>query len=549
MWSTAMIGISACSYGEGWTIMAACAPSKAPRWSSRTLPPPPSSAGVPSTVTLMPASSVIRARASPAPAAMAAITLCPQAWPTPGRASYSAHTTTCSGPDPARAANAVGRSPTPRSTSSPPPSSSSHSHAQARSSSNPSSGLAWIRWLRATSSSRACSTRSRAASLASATSGPPLLDQGLDPVQDPLQAEVEVEVAVVRLVEHPGRDHGVQGREPLGVGQPGQQPPVGGHHLSVRGGGAGRLGGGDVGLEHPLAPDEPGEQQHRRHLLGLAEAGVAQAAEAPLQPGHGVGSHRGAADGDAQHPGVAPVHRQLGPGPARQPVAPALLRPPWRRRRLEGQIGHQGQQLVLGAHIAVQRHGRHAEVGRDPAHRHRLEAVAGRDPHGRGHDPLQAEGGSRPLAGPRAHAPGRLDAGRQAGRSLVLHDLRFRGLTPILRLCIPYAIEYMAYTEGAAMPSELAVEAAGLEKSYGTLRVLDGVDLAVARVAGFDVLTGRRQVRRRISLTGQFAAVDDLQTGEENLRMLGRLAGLPGPVARRRGAELLERFDLTEAAR
>jgi ABC-2 type transport system ATP-binding protein len=44
-------------------------------------------------------------------------------------------------------------------------------------------------------------------------------------------------------------------------------------------------------------------------------------------------------------------------------------------------------------------------------------------------------------------------------------------------------------------------------------------------------------------------AVDDLQTGEENLRMLGRLAGLPGPVARRRGAELLERFDLTEAGR
>jgi ABC-2 type transport system ATP-binding protein len=132
------------------------------------------------------------------------------------------------------------------------------------------------------------------------------------------------------------------------------------------------------------------------------------------------------------------------------------------------------------------------------------------------------------------------------------------------------------------MPSELAVEAAGLEKSYGTLRVLDGVDLAVARgsvfallgpngagkttmvrilatltradagqarVAGFDVVTGRRQVRRRISLTAQFAAVDDLQTGEENLRMLGRLAGLPGPVARRRGAELLERFDLTEAGR
>ena len=132
------------------------------------------------------------------------------------------------------------------------------------------------------------------------------------------------------------------------------------------------------------------------------------------------------------------------------------------------------------------------------------------------------------------------------------------------------------------MPSELAVEAAGLEKSYGTIRVLDGVDLAVergsvfallgpngagkttmvrilatlvrpdagrARVAGFDVVADRRQVRRRIGLTGQFAAVDDRQTGEENLRMLGRLAGLPGPVARRRAAELLERFGLAAAGR
>ncbi|MFL6265694.1 MAG: ATP-binding cassette domain-containing protein, partial [Actinomycetes bacterium] len=132
------------------------------------------------------------------------------------------------------------------------------------------------------------------------------------------------------------------------------------------------------------------------------------------------------------------------------------------------------------------------------------------------------------------------------------------------------------------MTSEPAIEASGLEKSYGTLRVLDGVDLEVragsvfallgpngagkttavrilatlaradagrARVAGFDVVADRRQVRRRISLTGQFAAVDDLQTGEENLRMMGRLAGLPGHQARRRAAELLERFDLAEAGR
>jgi ABC-2 type transport system ATP-binding protein len=129
---------------------------------------------------------------------------------------------------------------------------------------------------------------------------------------------------------------------------------------------------------------------------------------------------------------------------------------------------------------------------------------------------------------------------------------------------------------------ELAIEAAGLEKSYGAARVLAGVDLEVARgsvfallgpngagkttavrilatltradagrarVAGFDVAADRRQVRRHISLTGQFAAVDDLQTGEENLRMMGRLTGLPGPEARRRAAELLDRFDLAEAGR
>ena len=132
------------------------------------------------------------------------------------------------------------------------------------------------------------------------------------------------------------------------------------------------------------------------------------------------------------------------------------------------------------------------------------------------------------------------------------------------------------------MPREPAIEVSGLEKSYGSLRVLDGVDLEVqrgsvfallgpngagkttavrilatlvradagrARVAGFDVVADRRQVRRHIGLTGQFAAVDDLQTGEENLRMMGRLAGLPGRAARRRAAELLERFDLAEAGR
>jgi ABC-2 type transport system ATP-binding protein len=127
----------------------------------------------------------------------------------------------------------------------------------------------------------------------------------------------------------------------------------------------------------------------------------------------------------------------------------------------------------------------------------------------------------------------------------------------------------------------LAIEATGLTKSYGKLDVLTGVDLQVpagtvccllgpngagktttvrilatllrpdggqARVAGYDVVRQRRQVRAAVSLTGQYAAVDELQTGWENLRMTGRLSGLSAAAANRRAAELLERFDLTAAA-
>ena len=110
------------------------------------------------------------------------------------------------------------------------------------------------------------------------------------------------------------------------------------------------------------------------------------------------------------------------------------------------------------------------------------------------------------------------------------------------------------------MGNERAVEAIGLEKAYGpngagkttTVRILATLgrpDAGQARVAGFDVVTERRQVRRRISLTGQYAALDELQTGEENLRMIGRLSGLSGAQARRRAGELLEQFDLAEAGR
>jgi ABC-2 type transport system ATP-binding protein len=132
------------------------------------------------------------------------------------------------------------------------------------------------------------------------------------------------------------------------------------------------------------------------------------------------------------------------------------------------------------------------------------------------------------------------------------------------------------------MTDELAVEATGLEKSYGTVRVLDGVDLRVergsvfallgpngagktttvrilatligadagqARVAGLDVVDQRRRVRRNISLTGQYAAVDELQTGQENLAMMGRLSRLSGAQARRRARQLLDQFDLADAGR
>jgi ABC-2 type transport system ATP-binding protein len=132
------------------------------------------------------------------------------------------------------------------------------------------------------------------------------------------------------------------------------------------------------------------------------------------------------------------------------------------------------------------------------------------------------------------------------------------------------------------MSEELAIHASGLVKSYGDVRVLDSLDLRVprgtvfallgpngagktttvrilatlsrpdagrARVAGFDVVRDRPLVRRSISLTGQFAALDEAQTGEENLRMMGALARLPRTAARRRATELLEQFDLTAAGR
>ncbi|MFU8851563.1 ATP-binding cassette domain-containing protein [Micromonospora sp. SL1-18] len=127
----------------------------------------------------------------------------------------------------------------------------------------------------------------------------------------------------------------------------------------------------------------------------------------------------------------------------------------------------------------------------------------------------------------------------------------------------------------------LAVEADGLVRSFGTTRALDGLDLQVpagtvygllgpngagkttavrvlatllrpdggrARVFGHDVVTEADAVRARVSLTGQYASLDEDLTGMENLVLLGRLLGLRKPAARARAESLLAAFGLTDAA-
>ena len=129
--------------------------------------------------------------------------------------------------------------------------------------------------------------------------------------------------------------------------------------------------------------------------------------------------------------------------------------------------------------------------------------------------------------------------------------------------------------------STLAIEASRLEKSFGPSPAVCGLDLAVrrgsvygilgpngagktttinilatlvradageARVLGHDVVRDADAVRRAISLTGQLASVDENLTGEENLILLGRLLGFRHRLAKARAAELLEAFDLVDAA-
>jgi ABC-2 type transport system ATP-binding protein len=131
------------------------------------------------------------------------------------------------------------------------------------------------------------------------------------------------------------------------------------------------------------------------------------------------------------------------------------------------------------------------------------------------------------------------------------------------------------------MSNKPAILAEGLQKYYGKTRALVGLDLVAeqgtvlgvlgpngagkttavrilttllrpdagrAEVAGFDVVKQADALRAYIGLAGQYAAVDEYLTGYENLVMFGRLYHLPAKVAKRRANELLERFDLVDAA-
>jgi ABC-2 type transport system ATP-binding protein len=132
----------------------------------------------------------------------------------------------------------------------------------------------------------------------------------------------------------------------------------------------------------------------------------------------------------------------------------------------------------------------------------------------------------------------------------------------------------------SAVVGDVAIETSGLSKRYGDVVALAEVDLAVeagtilgllgpngagkttavrilttlllpdggsARVAGLDVVRGAAQLRERIGLAGQYAAVDENLTGFENLEMFGRLYHLGSRFSRGRAQELLESFDLVEA--
>jgi ABC-2 type transport system ATP-binding protein len=94
----------------------------------------------------------------------------------------------------------------------------------------------------------------------------------------------------------------------------------------------------------------------------------------------------------------------------------------------------------------------------------------------------------------------------------------------------------------------LGPNGAGKTTTVRILTTLSRPDAGVGRIAGLDVVNDSAEVRRRIGVTGQAATLDDLLTGRQNLTMIGELSRLNRSDARARAAELLDRFELTDAA-
>lgn len=93
----------------------------------------------------------------------------------------------------------------------------------------------------------------------------------------------------------------------------------------------------------------------------------------------------------------------------------------------------------------------------------------------------------------------------------------------------------------------LGPNGAGKTTAINILTTLTTADAGSAEVAGWDVRTESREIQRRISLTGQSAAVDDALTATENVIMFARLSGLGRTAAKRRAADLIAQFDLADA--
>jgi ABC-2 type transport system ATP-binding protein len=102
--------------------------------------------------------------------------------------------------------------------------------------------------------------------------------------------------------------------------------------------------------------------------------------------------------------------------------------------------------------------------------------------------------------------------------------------------------------EGGKVFALLGPNGAGKTTMVRVLATLTRPDSGAATVCGHDLIADPMGVKRQISLTGQFAAVDDVLTGRENLDLMARLRRLSGRAARARTAELLDAFQLTDAA-